>query len=105
MTKVVEVGEDGAMFDVRIDHRLWNVIASNGGGWDHVSIVPLHHKRMPDWSIMCQLKDLCFNDDETAIEYHPKKPIMSICTKSACIYGDHRKIIYQCRLKSLFNER
>lgn len=50
-----------------------DVIASNGGGWDHVSIVPLHHKRMPDWSVMCQLKDLCFNDDETAIEYHPKK--------------------------------
>lgn len=72
VTKTVATGEDGAAFDVRIDHRQWEVIASNGGGWDHVSIVPLHHKRMPDWSVMSQLKDLCFYEDETAVEYHPK---------------------------------
>lgn len=67
------VGLDGAKFHVRLDHRLYDVIASNGGGWDHVSINPYRHSRMPNWNVMCELKDLCFYDDETVIEYHPKK--------------------------------
>lgn len=67
------VASDGVKFTVRLDHRLWDVIASNGGGWDHVSINPLHHSRMPSWQVMCELKDLCFYPNETVIEYHHKE--------------------------------
>lgn len=68
------LGIDGVSFTIRLsDHRLYDVIASNGGGWDHVSINPYKHSRTPNWNIMCELKDLCFKDDETVIEYHPKK--------------------------------
>lgn len=73
VTKVIGKGIDGAMFNVRINYRLYNVIASNGGGWDHVSIDPINQGHAPTWDVMCVLKDICFNDDETVIEYHPAK--------------------------------
>lgn len=48
------------------------VIFSNGGGWDHVS-VSLYSKKLPTWVEMCFVKDLLFEEDETVIQFHPKK--------------------------------
>jgi hypothetical protein len=48
------------------------VIASSGGGWEHVS-VSLTSKRIPRWVEMCKVKDLFFEDEETVVQYHPKK--------------------------------
>ncbi len=76
VTKVIRKGIDGEMFNVRINYRLYNVIASNGGVWDHVSIDPINQGHTPTWDVMCVLKDICFNDDETVIEYHPAKKTM-----------------------------
>lgn len=47
------------------------VIASDGEGWDHIS-VSLGH-RCPSWSEMCIIKDIFFNPDEVVIQYHPAK--------------------------------
>jgi hypothetical protein len=44
------------------------VIASNGDGWDHVS-VSLEH-RCPTWEEMEYIKHLFFEDDETAMQLH-----------------------------------
>ena len=49
-----------------------NVIASNGGGWDHVS-VSRTDMQMPTWDDMCKVKDLFFAPEETVVQYHPKK--------------------------------
>jgi len=45
------------------------VIASWGGGWDHISVS--YSNRCPTWDEMCFVKDLFFNKDEMAIQYHP----------------------------------
>lgn len=58
VSKIVATGDDGAMFDFRYKSREYEVIVSFGGGWDHVSIVPVHHKRIPTWEVMCVLKDM-----------------------------------------------
>lgn len=52
------------------EHAL-KVIASDGDGWDHVSVsLP---NRCPWWSEMCLIKSLFFNDEEMVIQIHPKK--------------------------------
>ena len=43
-------------------------IASNGDGWDHVSVsLP---NRCPNWPEMEHVKRAFFNDDETAMQLH-----------------------------------
>ena len=47
------------------------IIASWGGGWEHVSIND--KKITPSWEDMCKLKDIFWNEDETVVQYHPAK--------------------------------
>lgn len=47
-------------------------VASNGGGWDHVSVSKANRK-MPTWEEMCKIKDMFFEDEETVVQYHPRK--------------------------------
>lgn len=42
-------------------------------GWEHASISYLHKKKLPDWNIMCRLKDLFWTEDEACVQYHPAK--------------------------------
>ena len=47
------------------------VIASNGGGWDHVSVSC--QNRCPTWAEMDYVKNLFFKDDEVVIQLHVAK--------------------------------
>ncbi len=49
------------------------VLACDGGdaGWDHVSVSLKN--RCPNWIEMSKVKDLFFSDDETVVQFHPKK--------------------------------
>lgn len=47
------------------------VVWSFGGGWEHVSVS--YRKRTPTWAEMCKVKDMFWNEDETVVQYHPKK--------------------------------
>lgn len=54
------------------------IIASDGMGWDHLSVVPvdLHRRslyRTPTWEEMAHVKHLFFADNEWAVEYHPAR--------------------------------
>jgi len=49
---------------------IWSI---EPGGWEHVSIMPLDHRRMPSWDDMCKLKEIFFEDEEEVIQIHPKK--------------------------------
>lgn len=51
-----------------IDKRHLRVIATNGKGWDHVSVSLAN--RCPRWSEMEHVKRLFFRDDETAMQLH-----------------------------------
>jgi hypothetical protein len=47
------------------------VIASNEGGWEHVSVSLPH--RCPTWAEMCLIKDLFWSDDEAVMQLHPRR--------------------------------
>jgi len=58
------------------DRTLW-IIASDGLGWEHVSIhatgknpeVP----KLPLWEEMCFIKDIFWDDEDVVMQLHPKK--------------------------------
>lgn len=65
-----EGDEGNGAFDLRCPHsgRALLCLASNGGGWDHVSVsLP---NRTPNWTEMEFVKRWFFNDDETAMQLH-----------------------------------
>ena len=60
---------DGA-YRIRRGSATLGVIASNGCGWEHVSVsLPT---RCPTWEEMAFVKSLFFEPEELAIEIHPK---------------------------------
>ena len=64
-------GEDGLAIMIQKDGLFYKIIASWGGRWDHVSVSL--EDRCPTWDEMCWVKDLFWNAQETAIQYHPAK--------------------------------
>lgn len=65
------IGDGGCgMFEVAspVDRAPMRVVASTGGGWDHVSVS--RPTRCPHWSEMEYVKRLFFCDDETAMQLH-----------------------------------
>jgi len=76
-----EDGHNGAFLLPYSSTVTLQVIASDGLGWDHVSVVPVdpsrHQKlyRTPTWAEMCYVKELFFDETETVIQYHPPKKL------------------------------
>ncbi len=61
-------------FIFEIDGKLYKVVASDGMGWKHVSVshaAPNLRLRTPAWKIMCAVKDLFWEPEDTVIQYHP----------------------------------
>lgn len=50
------------------DHAAMTIVASNGEGWDHVSVS--RQNRIPNWIEMEHVKRLFFREDETAMQLH-----------------------------------
>lgn len=66
------VGDSGnGCFKVYVAGRSFFVIASDGGGWEHVSVSPCNQKRCPTWEEMCAIKDMFFYPFECVVQYHP----------------------------------
>lgn len=51
-----------------LDRKPLRVIASATNEWDHVSIS--RKERVPNWYEMCQIKELFFQEHETAMQVH-----------------------------------
>jgi hypothetical protein len=52
-------------------------VASDGLGWDHVSVERLTgsysiSKKPPYWNEMCFIKDIFWDPEEAVIQYHPR---------------------------------
>ncbi len=72
-------GNNGA-FEIALSGRTKAfVIASDGEGWEHVSI---HVKsqlkkewitRTPSWPEMCKIKDIFWDAEDCVVQYHPPK--------------------------------
>ena len=54
------------------DGVTFHCIASDGMGWEHVSVT-LNKKRTPTWDEMCMLKNLFWDEDDCVVQYHPPK--------------------------------
>lgn len=63
--------DDGGAFVIPFEGRELFVIASHGGGWNHVSVS--FKNRCPNWREMCHIKDLFFGEGSWAVQYHPPK--------------------------------
>ncbi len=48
-----------------------SVQASNGEGWEHVSVSI--EFRCPTWDEMCYVKNIFWNEEDTVIQFHPQK--------------------------------
>jgi len=63
-------GNNG-LFMIDFKSSTLKVIASDQLGWDHISIsLP---NRCPNWFEMKFVKELFFDDEETVVQFHPKK--------------------------------
>lgn len=66
-----DYGNNGA-FICKLKHgQSLRVIASEGMGWEHVSVS--RTDRSPTWEEMCQIKDLFWDDTDCVVQYHPPK--------------------------------
>jgi hypothetical protein len=45
------------------------VIASDGGGWEHISVS--FEKRTPTWDEMCKVKDIFWESTDCVFQFHP----------------------------------
>ena len=52
--------------------KKFQCIASDGSGWDHVSVT-LSEPRCPTWEEMCQIKDIFWDCEDVVVQYHPAK--------------------------------
>ena len=66
------IGNAGA-FIIPIPHSniSYCVIASDGGGWDHVSVHIDGLARAPLWSEMCTIKALFWDAEDCVMQLHP----------------------------------
>lgn len=69
----VERGLDGFRAMIQMHKYKASLIVTDGGGWEHASIVPVNRGIVPSWDDMCFLKDIIWNEDEAVIQIHPPK--------------------------------
>ena len=61
-------------FKVYVEGKSFFVVASSGGGWEHVSVTPGGKKsRCPTWDEMCAIKNMFFDEEEVVMQLHPAK--------------------------------
>lgn len=62
-------GNNGA-FELRLKHgQVVYAIASDGEGWEHVSVS--RRDRCPTWDEMCQVKAIFWDANDCVVQYHP----------------------------------
>ena len=43
-------------------------------GWEHLSISPQPQRgKVPEWDVMCRVKDIFWSEEECCVEYHPRE--------------------------------
>lgn len=63
--------EYNGAFEIKIKGEKYSIIASNGDGWEHISVSSKY--KIPSWSTMCKIKDLFFEENEVVMQIHPSK--------------------------------
>lgn len=64
-------GNNGAFMVPHSTNVTLGVIASDGEGWEHVSVsLP---NRCPTWEEMCRIKNLFWDEEDCVVQFHPPK--------------------------------
>lgn len=55
--------------------EFFHVISSNATAWEHVSVKIFRkgNTRIPTWLEMCKVKDMFWDKDDVAFQFHPAK--------------------------------
>lgn len=62
--------ERNGAFVIKLPHQQSiKVIASDGMGWEHVSVS--RKDRVPSWDEMCRVKNLFWDIEDCVIQFHP----------------------------------
>ena len=62
------------MFEMWIVQTRVKCVASDGKGWQHVSVSLVDKPNTPPkWDVMCAIKDLFWDDEDCVIQFHPQK--------------------------------
>ena len=61
------------------------VIAGEGEGWRHVSVSINNSSATPSWSVMQQVKEFFWNDEDCVMQLHPPK-ISYVNTHPGCLH-------------------
>lgn len=67
-----DIGNNGA-FMIQIQSYELRIIASDGMGWEHVSVSIKGSTRSPSWDMMCKIKDIFWDNEDVVVQYHPPK--------------------------------
>lgn len=63
-------GNNGA-FLLKVRNKELFAIASDGGGWEHVSVTS--EGKCPTWEQMCIIKSIFWDEEDCVMQYHPPK--------------------------------
>jgi hypothetical protein len=64
-------GNNGAFMLKLKGGQFVQVIASDGLGWEHVSVS--RRDRCPTWEEMCQVNALFWDEEDCVVQYHPPR--------------------------------
>lgn len=64
-----EADGNNGYFIIPFESYEFRVIASDGMGWEHVSVSLVN--RAPNWREMCFIKSLFWDKDDCVVQYHP----------------------------------
>jgi len=67
-------GFNGA-FHFKVNNIWVLVMASDGLGWQHVSVSIPGKNHTPSWSMMCQVKDMFWEEEDCVMQIHPPKSL------------------------------
>ncbi len=62
-------GHNGAFMVPHAGAGVMQIIASDQGGWEHVSVSLPH--RCPTWDEMCEVKAMFWDEEDCVVQYHP----------------------------------
>jgi hypothetical protein len=65
-------GNNGA-FILKCKQTVLRCIASDGEGWEHVSVSPAKPGACPSWEEMCYVKDAFWSAEDVVVQFHPAK--------------------------------
>lgn len=70
-------GNNGIFLIPYHENMILQCVASDGEGWEHVSVCVRFKNRnnheIPTWNQMCLIKDTFWGEEDTVIQYHPAR--------------------------------